>query len=202
MAALPLFAYEALKRGWRQHQLKDERFAFVYEAAPPDEWIAIDCEATGFDARRDAIVAIAAVRIEGRRVRTSDRLELPLRVAAGALAPAERIDALVRLLEAIGSRPLVGYYLAFDVALLNRELRPLLGIALPQPQIDVSAMYYELKNRELPPHERGGTIDLRFATMMKDLKLPQLDFASALDSAVMAALAFVKLRRLLGKNAG
>ena len=103
-----------------------------------------------------------------------------------------------RLLEFIGSRALVGYYLEFDVAMLNREIWPVLGVRLPQPKIEVSSMYYDWRNRQLPPHERGNvTIDLRFATMMRDLDLPMRGAHDALSDAVMAGLAFVKLRRLL-----
>ena len=45
-------------------------------------------------------------------------------------------------------------------------------------------------------HERGGDIDLRFATIMSDLGLPQRPAHDALNDAVMAALAFLKLRSL------
>ena len=90
----------------------------------------------------------------------------------------------------------MGYYLAFDVAMLNREIWPLLGVRLPQPKIEVSARYYDFKNRQLPAHQRGGTIDLRFATMKNDLGLPMRDAHDALNDAVMAGLAFVKLRSL------
>jgi DNA polymerase-3 subunit epsilon len=43
----------------------------------------------------------------------------------------------------------------------------------------------------------GGTINLRFATMMNDLGLPRRAAHDALGDAVMAGLAFVKLRSLL-----
>jgi DNA polymerase-3 subunit epsilon len=109
-------------------------------------------------------------------------------------------QAMRRLLDFIGSRPLVGYYLEFDVAMLNREIWPLLGVRLPQAKIEVSAMYYDFKNRQLPAHQRGGTIDLRFATMMNDLGLPLRDAHDALNDAVMAGLAFVKLRQLLASG--
>jgi DNA polymerase-3 subunit epsilon len=42
-------------------------------------------------------------------------------------------------------------------------------------------------------------IDLRFATMMNELGLPLREAHDALNDAVMAALAFIKLRTLLGK---
>lgn len=58
-------------------------------------------------------------------------------------------------------------------------------------------MYYDYKNRQLPAIDRGGSIDLRFGTMMNDLGLPLRDAHDALNDAVMAGLAFVKLRHLL-----
>ena len=61
-------------------------------------------------------------------------------------------------------------------------------------------MYYDFKNRQLPAHQRGGTIDLRFATMMNDLDLPLRDAHDALNDAVMAGLAYLKLRSLLASR--
>ena len=94
----------------------------------------------------------------------------------------------------------MGYYLEFDVAMLNRALWPMLGMGLPQPKIEVSALYYEHKFRQLPPYQQQGNadIDLRFATLMDDLGLPRREAHDALNDAVMAALAFVKLRQLRG----
>jgi DNA polymerase III subunit epsilon len=202
----------AARRRWQLSQLTDARYAFLFDAAPPDEWVTLDCETTGLDVRNDRIIAIGAVRIEGNRLLTSQRLELLVRPAramtgdnmrvhrlrerdvAQGLAPAQ---AMRQLLDFIGSRPLVGYYLAFDVAMLNREIRPLLGVRLPQRQIEVSALYYDFKNRQLPAPLRGGDIDLRLATMLADLGLPPRDAHDAINDAVMAGLAFLKLRREL-----
>ena len=203
---------EPLRRSWLLYHLAEPHFAFMYDAAPKDEWVTLDCETTGLDVHRDQIVSIGAVRIAGNRLLTSQRLELLVRPERALSADSVRVhrlrerdvalglkpeDAMRRLLEFIGSRPLVGYYLEFDVAMINREIWPMLGLRLPQPKIEVSAMYYDYKNRQLPAHERGGMIDLRFQTMMKELALPQRDAHDALNDAVMAGLAFVKLRHLL-----
>ena len=210
IAAVPWTA--ALKRWWLLYHLGDPRFRFMWDAPPPDEWVALDCETTGLDTRRDEIVAIAAVRIRGNRIMCSERLELLVRPDRRAVSAdsvrvhrlrerdvAEGIapdEAMHRLLRFIGSRPLVGYYLEFDVAMIDRVLFPLLGMGLPQPKIEVSALYYNHKNRQRPAHERGGDIDLRFATLMSDLGLPQRPAHDALNDAVMAALAFMKLKAL------
>ena len=144
---------------------------------------------------------------------TSVRLELWLRPEKGVSAGSVRIhrlrerdlegglpkdEAMRRLMRFIGSRPLVGYYLEFDVAMLNRVLFPMLGVRLPQPQIEVSALYYDYKFRQLDAHQKDRSIDLRFATLMHDLDLPEREAHNALNDAVMAALAFTKLRHLLG----
>ena len=207
---------DAVRRTWLLYHLADPDFAFMYDPPPEGEWVALDTETTGLDVHRDQVVSIGAVRIVGNRLLTSQRLELLVRPERAMSAASVRIHqlrerdvahgldqekAMRRLLEFIGSRPLVGYYLEFDVAMLNREIWPLLGVRLPQPKIEVSSMYYDWKNRQLPAHERGNaTIDLRFATMMNALGLPLREAHDALNDAVMAGLAFIKLRWLLGEG--
>ena len=200
-----------LKRWWLLQHLGDPRFRFMWDPPPADEWVALDCETTGLDRRRDEIVAIAAVRIRGNRVMCSERLELLVRPSRRMSAGSVRVhgllerdvvegldpdDAMMRLMRFIGSRPLVGYYLEFDVAMIDRVLFPMLGMGLPQPKIEVSALYYDHVNRRRSPHLREGDIDLRFAAIMTALDLPQRPAHDALNDAVMAALAFIKLRAL------
>lgn len=211
----PLRWTAALKRAWLLYHLGDPRFRFMWDKPPPDEWVALDCETTGLDTKTDDIIAIGAVRICGSRIMTSERLELLVRpdkkrltagsvrvhrlreqdVAQGVTAD----EAVMQLMRFIGSRPLVGYYLEFDVAMVNRVLFPLLGMGLPQPKMEVSALYYEYKLRQLPAHAReSSAIDLRFDSLMHDLGLPLRPAHDALNDAVMAALAFLKLRHLSG----
>ena len=207
-----------LHRAWLRRHLADPAYAFLFDPPPPGEWVALDCETTGLNVRSDEIIAIGAVRIAGNRILTSQRLELLVRPDK-AISPASvRIhrlrerdvaqglplaEALHQLLHFVGSRPLVGYYLEFDVAMLNRVLKPLLGMGLPQPRIEVSALYYDHKFRQLPPYRQhdNADIDLRFTTLMNDLGLPRREAHDALNDAVMAALAFVKLRQLHGAMA-
>ena len=205
--------WQSVQRQWQLRQLTDPAFAFLFDPPPPDEWVSLDCETTGLNVRSDEIISIGAVRIVGQRILTSQRLELLVRPDKGVSAESVRIhrlrssdvaqglaldEAMRQLLHFIGSRPLVGYYLEFDVAMLNRVLFPMLGVRLPQPQIEVSALYYDYKFRQLDAHQKDRSIDLRFATLMHDLDLPEREAHNALNDAVMAALAFTKLRHLLG----
>lgn len=210
----PRPAWEALKREWLLYHLGDQRFRFMWDPAPPDEWVSLDCETTGLNTKTDEIIAIGAVRVQGQRILTSERLELIVRpekrkftaesvrvhrlrerdVAHGISAE----DAMHQLMQFIGSRPLVGYYLEFDVAMIHRVLFPMLGMGLPQPKIEVSSMFYDHKFRTQPPSAKGLTnIDLRFSTMMSELALPEREAHDAVNDAVMTAMAFIKLRHLL-----
>ncbi len=207
---------ERMRRTWLRYHLARPEYGFVLDPPPPNEWVAIDCETTGLNRRTDEIIAIGAVRIVGQRILTSQRLELLVRPDKEVPADSVRIHrlrsrdvaqglplplAMHQLLHFIGSRPLVGYYLEFDVAMLNRAVWPLLGMGLPQQRLEVSAMYYEHKFKQLPPYQQfdNAHIDLRFATLMDDLALPQREAHDALNDAVMAAMAFVKLRQLQGQ---
>ena len=212
MAAVsPADWYAYLKREWLLYHLGDARFRFMWDAPPDNEWVALDCETTGLNVRTDEIISIAAVRINGNRVMTSERLELLVRPEKRVSAESVRIHqlreqdvaqgtppeaALMQLMHFIGARPLVGYYLEFDLAMIDRALFPLLGMGLPQGRNEVSAMYYDYKFKQLPRHLRDQPIDLRFASLMNDLDMPSRNAHDALNDAVMAALAFVKLRQL------
>jgi len=213
MGALsPVGWFSHLKREWLLYHLADTRFRFMWDAPPDNEWVALDCETTGLNVRSDEIISIAAVRILGNRVMASERMELLVRPERRVSAESVRVHhlreqdvaggmaletALIQLMHFIGSRPLVGYYLEFDLAMINRALFPLLGMGLPQPRNEVSSMYYDYKFRQLPQHQQDRNIDLRFATLMNDLELPLRESHDALNDAIMAALAFIKLRQLL-----
>ena len=71
---------------------------------------------------------------------------------------------------------------------------------LPQPAVEVSALYHEWQFRQLPPYQQQGdaAIDLRYASMLEQLGLPVREAPDPLDRAVLTALAFIKLRQLQG----
>ncbi len=210
-ALLPGRALERLKREWMLYHLGDPRFRFMWDAPPDQEWVSLDCETTGLNTRTDDIISIGAVKIVGNRVMTSERLELLVRPDQKLSVESVRIhrlrekdvangvsqdEAMHQLMRFIGSRPLVGYFLEFDVAMINRVLFPILGMGLPQPKIEVSGLYYDYKFKQLPVHQQDRQIDLRFATLMADLNLPLREAHDAVNDAVMAGLAFIKLRQL------
>ncbi len=197
-----------IKRPFQLAMLKEPAYRFLFEPGPPDEVVSIDCETTGLNARKDDIVAIAAIKIRGARIVTSERFEATLRPEARMRPDAIKIhrlreadvadgrairDALPELLHFIGGRPLVGYHLDFDVAMLNKHVRRFLGVELPNARIETSALYYERKYGDAPP---GTQVDLSFASLLDDLKLPMLDRHDAYSDALMTAMIYLALRDL------
>ena len=196
----------AIKRLFHQASIGDQSYRFMFKPGPPGEVVAFDCETTGLDVRRDDIITIAAVRIRGNRILTSERFEAVVRPEArmGAdaikihrlremdVAAGERIQRIIpRFLHFVGGRPLVGYYVEFDVRMVDKQLLGLIGIELPNKLIEVSKLYYERKYGDAPP---GTVIDLSFASILRDLDLPVLDQHDAFNDALMTAMMYVRLR--------
>ena len=205
--------WDWLRRSWYRKRLLRPEYHKLFETPPPNEWVSVDCETTGLDRSHDEIISIGAVLIRESRIMTSERLELFIRPSgqvkaesilihhlrsmdvANGLTP---MQAIQRFLDFVGNRPLVGYYLEFDVAMLNRLVKPFLGIPLPQRKIEVSGLYYDYKSSQ----HADSNVDLSFHHIMQDLRLPERTEHDALNDALMAAMMFIKLRHLLKKARG
>lgn len=195
-----------LKRLFHQISLGDQSYRFMFEPGPADEVVAFDCETTGLDVAKDDIITIAAVKIRGNRILASEKFEAVARPDAKMSADAIKIHRLREsdveggqlifkilpdFLHFVRGRPLVGYYLEFDVAMVDKYLLQLKGIELPNPAIEVSQMYYERKYGDAPP---GTAIDLSFKSIIADLGIPQLDQHDAFNDAMMTAMMYVMLK--------
>ena len=202
----------AIKRRLHQYLLRDPAYRFLFESPPPGEAVAIDCETTGLDPRKDDIVAVAAVRIRGPRIFASERFEATVKPGVKMKTDAIKVhrlreqdvaggrtmrEVLPEPLRFFGPRPLVGYYLEFDVAMINKHVRRMLGIELPNSLIEVSGLYYERKYGDAPP---GTQVDLRFLSILEDLGLPALDQHDAYSDALMTAMMFLTLEDLKARN--
>jgi DNA polymerase-3 subunit epsilon len=201
----PMFS--RFKYQMNRKRLRDERYSFLFDEPPADEYVCFDCETTGINPRKAEILSIGAVIIKNNRILTSQKLELFVKPSKDINEASIKVHhlrhcdlqhglhpslAVLKFLRFIGSRPLVGYYLEFDVAMINKYLRPLLGIVLPNAQTDVSGIYYDKKLHAIPQ----GHIDLRFDVIMADLNLPSLGQHDAFNDALMTAMMYVKLQNI------
>jgi len=96
------------------------------------------------------------------------------------------------LLPYIKNLPIVGYYISFDIAILNKEIKKIIGTTLLNEQIELSSMYYK-RYKKSSAHE---FVDLKFDTIMNRLDIPQLGKHDALNDAIMSAMIFLKLQKI------
>lgn len=204
--------HRQLRRQIDRFRLKDTSYSYLFDAPPSGEVVALDCETTGLNRKKDDIVSIAAILISGTRIVTSQAFRVQVRPQAQLAAKSIKIhqirnadvereltiaDVLPQLLKFIGPRPLVGYWIDFDMAMLDKSVRPMLGIRLPNPRIDVCDMYYERKYGNAPP---GTKLDLRFAAILSDLQLPPLRAHDAFSDALSTAQMYLVLKDLAARG--
>jgi DNA polymerase-3 subunit epsilon len=199
--------FKGIVTHFNRKNLKDENYSFLFDKPPLDEVIVYDTETTGLNPKKDEILSIGAVKIKGNKILTSEKFELFVKPTKEISEESIKIhqirnidlqngsepnEALEKFLHFIGSRPLVGYYLEFDINMINKYLKPYLGIKLPNKQIEVSGVYHDKKIKFIPE----GNIDLRFDVIMQDLGLPIFGKHDAINDAIMTAMMYVKLKNI------
>jgi DNA polymerase-3 subunit epsilon len=196
---------EKLRRRWQRARLRDPAWSGLFDEHD-DEIVSLDCETTSLDVAEAELLSIGAVKLRGNRILHSEALYLLVKPentpSAGNIAVhgLRRIDladalppreAVLRLLAFIGGRPLLGYYLEYDVAVLNKYVKPLLDIGLPQRRIELSARYYDYRFRQRP----DSHIDLSLDALHQALAVPALPRHDALNDALSAAMLYQALRQ-------
>ena len=170
-----------------------------------DEVVSLDCETTSLNVKEGDILSIGAVKVIGKKVVTSDRLDIKLKPpksltgdsikihkirAADLIDGVDMDDALEQVLAFVGNRPVLGYYVNYDIRMLDKFLRPRYGFGLPGKAIELSHVYHDI----LKWKSIGGNVDLRFDTISKNLDIPILERHTALGDAITVALMYVRLK--------
>ena len=96
----------------------------------------------------------------------------------------------------IGNRPICGFYIEYDRAILNRYIRELYHFQLPNRFIEVSELYVRQKRRYIPEL----ALDLTFEGLAKDLNVPVIDRHTALGDVISTALMWIKLTKFNTKR--
>lgn len=201
-----------IRRFFYKATLGNHDYKFLWDRPPAEEAVSLDCETTGLDPSVDDIIAIAAVRLKGDRILTSERFEVIVDADARPQADTIKVHqirqadleegrpihrVLPELLRFIGPRPILGYYIDFDIRMIDKYVLRQIQAKLPNPRIEVSSLYYERKYGDAPP---GTVIDLRFAAILQDLGIPPLEQHIAFNDALMAAMAYLQLRDMKARG--
>jgi DNA polymerase-3 subunit epsilon len=179
---------------------------------PPEDAdiVSVDVETTGLDPATADVLSIGAVPIAGRRIMLSDRFEATIRRDAPTHAGSVRIhrlraidlehglpptEAVSRFRDWLGERPILGYCVDFDRAVLDRELRrggmPPLDVA----RYDLRRLFLlRQKHKERHGHEHHEHALPDLEGILQATGIPALSRHTALGDAVATALAYVALR--------
>ncbi|EKO3427697.1 3'-5' exonuclease [Vibrio fluvialis] len=193
-----------IARQYWHYKLRGSPYQALFTAPDEQEYISLDCETTSLDPNRAELVTIAATKIIGNRILTSQPFEVRLRAPQSLDSGSVRIhrmrhqdlidgisehEALTRLLDFIGNRPLVGYHIRYDKKILDIACRRHLGFPLPNSLIEVSQIYHDKLEKHLP----NAYFDLSLDAICRHLDLPLQDKHDALQDAIAAALVYVRL---------
>ena len=194
-------------KNWNRKKLKDKKYDFLFDEPLNNEYVCLDCETTGLSPRKDEILSIGAVHIKDNKVIMRETFNIFVKPSKNISAESIKIHhirpidlenavspkkAILKLLDFIGSRPIVGYYIKFDIAMISKYTKQFIGINLPNESIEVSSMFFKSKKKT----SEYEFIDLKFDTIMKELDIPSLGKHDALNDAIMTSMMFLKLRNL------
>ncbi|WP_151702657.1 3'-5' exonuclease [Nitrincola alkalilacustris] len=194
-----------IRRFKERREHRDGPYAELFEAYKGDEVVSLDCETTSLDVSKAEILSIGAVRIKGRKVMTSDRLDIRLKPPASLTGESIKIhkiraadlvngieveEALEQVLAFVGNRPILGYYVNYDIKVIDKFMRPIYGFGLPNKAVELSHVYHDI----IKWKSIGGDIDLRFDTISKKLDVPIIERHTALGDAITVALMYVRLK--------
>jgi len=195
----------ALRRRWLAWRHGRGEWARLFGAPPVGEVVSLDLETTGLDPVDDRILRLAAVPVRGTRVVLSERFERWVdpgrgfdihsmrhhRILPGDVADAADEATVVReFLHWLGPRPLLGYCIGFDAAMLDRSVRAIAGFPLPSPRIDLAAVDFARQQRTRPEAAQRRDLDAILAAA----GIPAIGRHDALADATTTALAWCALR--------
>ncbi len=170
-----------------------------------DEVVVVDCETSQFDRRKGQLLSLAAVVVSGQNIQLSEALDVTVDSDARTDPDAVRVhylrredrrhgvaaaEAIERCLDFVGNRPICGFYIEYDRAILNRYIREYYDFELPNDFIEVSELYVRQKRRYIPE----VNLDLTFEGLAKDLAVPVIERHTALGDVISTALMYIKLR--------
>lgn len=176
------------------------------EALQPTPWLAIDCESTGFDTRRDAIVQLALLPFDTHNVYVKDLIYFDIKSVKKFALPAFSVHgllasegvwaesaAIARAAELCRGRWLVGHYIHLDRGLIECACRRH-GISWQvKGYIDTLQLAARFERMHLLPNEPLQVQRLSLQALCERFALPIPDAHTAMGDALATALLFQRL---------
>lgn len=130
------------------------------EAIEKVRFVVLDCETTGVDAKKDALVSIGAIAVQGNEILLEDQFEVLLKVAyntssvvvhgvtreGAAEVGLEEADALRHFLGYLQDGVIVGHHIGFDVEILSNACQRRFGMNLSNRWLDTMELTMHLED--------------------------------------------------------
>lgn len=179
-------------------------------------YVVLDTELTGFDAKKDSIVSIGALKMQGGRIEFGNfyyRVVEPETKLTGksvvihGITPSETIGCPVlkklmpEFLDYCRDSILVGHFIHLDISFINKELKKARLSELNNMSVDTHRIYDWLKNHDSVFKHGGGNFDGNkdLITLAKRFGIPITDAHNSLSDAFITAQVFQRLLSYMPK---
>lgn len=195
-----------LTYSWQKTRLQRPKLASMFEPPIDGQWVAIDCEMTGLNPKKNHLLSVAAIHINGDTIDTGNGLHLFCRppvmpdrdtIVIHGLRTADvehgisYDEMLALLLPFIDNRPIVGFCPQIDTAFLNPLAKHYMGTTLPNKVIDVRQLY----SRRMGDRTQGiPNQSQQLTNILAHYNIPEFGNHDAYNDAVMTAMAFLHVR--------
>jgi len=177
-------------------------------------YVVFDTELTGLKTKKDSIVSIGAVKMDGNRVSLGDffyRIIEPKTELTGksivihGITPTEAsespaIDILLpEFMDFCGDSIMVGHVVSIDLGFLNKEVKRMYGTSLQNPAVDTYMIYRWIRKiEEKTCAYHGGTSEnADLLTLAKKYDIPFEGAHNALNDAFVTAQLFQRFLSVL-----
>ena len=170
-------------------------------------FVVFDTETTGIEARKDKLLSIGALAIEGNTISVADSFEIFIQQndivgdeaigVHGILKKGKKVkiseqEAVKHFIDFCGNSVLVGHHVGFDIAMINNHLEKNYGVKLYNRFIDTGALEERIAFFDLNYYTQVP-LDLSLDALAKKYNIETSDRHRALGDAYITGVLFLKL---------
>lgn len=177
-------------------------------------FVVFDTETTGTESRKDKLLSIGALAIEGNMICVSDSFEIFIQQddivgneaigVHGILKNGKKVkiserEAVKHFINFCGNSVLVGHHVGFDIAMINNHLEKNYSIKLYNRAIDTGSLQERVSFFEANYYSQIPS-DLSLDTLAEKHNIETSDRHRALGDAYITGILFLKLVNQLKKK--
>ena len=166
------------------------------------EFVVLDIESNGYDAKKDKILSIGAVKIKNNQINIEEAFEIFIEQSVhnpeavpihgirknGTVKKESEQEAMRKIVNYIRDNIIVGHSIVFDIDIVNETLKKYVGDKLRNKTIDTVNLYKRYKGADFRP---GTSTSLD--NLSDEFNIPKSDRHNAAGDALITAILFLKL---------